>query len=181
MTKNLPLVVWLTGEPCGGKTSLALKLLQFYRGLGIPAAHLDGDKVRSTINNDLTFLPDGTTENLRRVAHLCKYLMYEVNVNLVICSFVSPAVSDRLMVKNMVGAEHFIEVYVRCDRDVRISRDVKGMYEKARKGELKNFVGYDRAYEMHEERDDFEFAIDTSHESINESYNDLVFFLSSWI
>lgn len=176
MYKKLPCIVWLTGQPCSGKTTIAKELLNRLRSSGAQASHLDGDEIRKTINSDLTFVKDSVTENHRRVAEICKLLMPHTSV--IICSFVSPHSSDRQMVRNMVGTEHFIEVAVGCSPDECENRDVKGMYKEARAGLRKGFVGVDAPYETPENA---EVYLNTTYDSVSQTIEKLERALDSLI
>lgn len=170
MLRNAPMVIWLTGLPCSGKTTLAIKLLQRYRQLGIKTCHLDGDKVRQTINSDLSFTADSRKENLRRVAHMINYLLFEAEQEIILCSFVSPLREDRLMVKDMVIPANFIEVFIDCSLVICESRDVKGMYQEARNGSKLHFTGIDAGYERPAEPN---IHIFTSFDPVETSYVNL--------
>ncbi|MEX2566024.1 MAG: adenylyl-sulfate kinase, partial [Cyclobacteriaceae bacterium] len=119
---------------------------------------LDGDNVRNGLNNDLTFSVADRVENIRRIAEVCG-LMLDAGL-VVISSFIAPFINDREMVRNLVGADNFLEIYLDCPLEVCEKRDVKGLYEKARKGLISNFTGIDSPYEPPEHP----FLVIKSHE-----------------
>jgi len=138
-------VIWFTGLPCSGKTTLALHFEKALFELQMASVIIDGDIVRKGLNKDLNFSIDSRTENIRRIAELSKLLIN--NGIIVIVSLVSPFNELRFMAKNIIGADDFIEVFVNAPLDVCEQRDVKGMYKKARLGEIKGFTGIDSVYE----------------------------------
>jgi adenylyl-sulfate kinase len=146
-----PLVVWFTGFSGAGKSTLAALLERRLFDLGYKTFHLDGDNVRSGLNANLTFSSEDRKENIRRVGEVAK-LMADAGL-IVLSAFISPFKEDREIVRQIVGQDHFFEVYVNCPLDVCEERDVKGLYKKARAGEIKEFTGIDSPYEtpMHPE------------------------------
>jgi adenylylsulfate kinase len=143
MKKNSHIgTIWLTGMPCSGKTTIANKMHENFEFNGINTITLDGDDLRARFNDDLGFSPEDRRENLRRVAHLCQ-LMNEKGVG-VVASFVSPTDDARKIVDDIV--EKIQWVYVECSPEECAKRDVKGMWAKAKEGEIKNFTGYDAPY-----------------------------------
>ncbi len=155
---SLKSTVWLTGLPCSGKTTLAKRLKEEMENRGIKTAHLDGDDVRGKINEDLGFSEDDRKENLRRVAHICR--LFNENGNAVIASFVSPTNEMRSMIQSIIP--YMKLVYVKCSLEECERRDVKGMFKKARAGEIKGFTGIDDPFD--EPRT--EFIIDTEQHDI---------------
>ncbi|MEJ2267896.1 MAG: adenylyl-sulfate kinase [Nanoarchaeota archaeon] len=139
----LKTTIWLTGLPCSGKTTIAKRLKQEIENKGYNVVHLDGDDVREKLNKDLNFSPEHRKENLRRIAHVAKLL--NENKNLVIASFVSPANDLRKLIQDIIGNVKL--VHIKCGLEECERRDVKGMYEKARKGEIPNFTGIDAPFE----------------------------------
>jgi adenylylsulfate kinase len=135
--KMLHTTLWLTGLPCSGKSTLAERLKEEMANRGFKAVHLDADDVRGSLNADLGFSPEDRKENLRRIS--CVARLFNENGNFVIASFVSPSEQLREMVKNTIG--NFKLAYVKCSPKVCEERDVKGMYKKARNGEIKEFTG----------------------------------------
>jgi adenylyl-sulfate kinase len=143
MHATTAITVWFTGLPCSGKTTLASAL---YLKLSAQRRvfHVDGDDLRKGLNSDLSFTEADRRENVRRAAHLSVLLMSSHEV--VLASFVSPMASDRRLAREIIG-DRFVEVFVDCPLEVCERRDVKGMYRKARSGELKNFTGIQARYE----------------------------------
>ncbi len=158
------IVVWLTGLSGSGKSTIADHLEQHLFNKGIHTANLDGDALRTGLNKDLGFSEEDRSENIRRIAEVSKILSN--NGLVVIAAFVSPFSKDRNLVKNTVGEENFIEIFVQTSIEECERRDVKGLYSKARKGELKNFTGIDSPYENPINPD---LIIDTEKTSIGDS------------
>jgi len=159
-------VVWLTGLSGAGKTTIANHLeLELYK-MGFVTQILDGDIIRSGINNNLGFSVDAREENIRRVAEVSKLF---VNCG-IICfnSFISPTKEIREKAKQIIGEENFIEVFVNTSLAVCEERDVKGLYKKARAGKIKNFTGIDSPYEKPENPD---LILNTDNMTIEESVN----------
>jgi len=140
-----PKLIWFTGLPCSGKSTLANALEVALFEKGYATYLLDGDNLRSGINQDLGFTSKDRKENLRRVAEISK-LMLDAGLY-VIAAFISPKESDRLMVKQIVGAENYFEIFVDTPLEVCVKRDSKGLYKKARANEIKNFTGVQMTYE----------------------------------
>lgn len=140
-----PRLVWLTGLSGAGKTTLALRLEHYFFNKGFKIFMLDGDNVRNGLCSDLGFTENDRKENLRRVAEVSK-LMLDAGL-IVISAFISPNAEDRLAIKNIVGEDRFIEVYVNCSVAECEKRDVKGLYAKARKGIIPNFTGISAPYD----------------------------------
>ena len=140
-----PAVVWLTGLPGAGKSTVANLVEQRLHGLGRHTYLLDGDNVRHGLNKDLGFTEADRVENIRRVAEVAR-LMVDAGL-IVLVSFISPFRSERLMARSLFGEGEFIEVYVDAPLEVAEGRDPKGLYRKARRGELTNFTGIDSPYE----------------------------------
>lgn len=137
-------VVWFTGLPCSGKSTIADALAEKLKVKGKCVERLDGDIVRESLCADLGFSAEDRKRNLERIAFVSKLLSR--NRTAVLCSFVSPYQKDRNDVRREVGG-NFIEVYVACTPDECSRRDVKGMWKKAKKGKIKGFTGYDAPYE----------------------------------
>ena len=138
-------VVWFTGLSGSGKSTLANMVEKRLFDEGVHAFSLDGDNVRGGLNNNLGFSREDREENLRRIAEVAKLFIDSGAV--VIASFISPLNSDRDFVKKIIGESDFVEVFVNTPLEVCESRDVKGLYKKARAGEIKNFTGIDAPYE----------------------------------
>ncbi len=137
--------IWLTGLSASGKSTLAFALERALIDLGRACFVLDGDNVRHGLNSNLDFSAEGRTENIRRIAEVAK-LMNEAGL-IVITAFISPMIADRSMAKSIIGAHQFSEVYVSTPLTACEARDPKGLYAKARSGELTNFTGISALYE----------------------------------
>lgn len=157
-------LIFLTGLSGAGKTSIANVLEMKLFEQGIRTFVLDGDNTRKGINSDLEFDQESREENIRRIAHISK-LFVDAGV-LVIASFIAPFEKDREFVKEVVGPENFVEVFVHASLDECEKRDVKGLYKMARKGEIKNFTGVSSPYENPKSPD---LVIHTEENSIEES------------
>jgi adenylylsulfate kinase len=131
--------VWMMGLPCSGKTTLSNQLYQH----DTRTVRLDGDIVRSGLCSDLGFSPEDRIENIRRMAHIAKHLNDQGFD--VVGSFLTPSARTQDLVKEIIG-DQLILVYVKCPVNVCEARDVKGMYAKARKGEIKYFTGVDAPF-----------------------------------
>lgn len=138
-------VIWFTGLSGSGKSTIAKGLENELHQLGHLTMVLDGDNVRSGINNNLGFSETDRTENIRRIAEVAKILLNSGVIT--ICCFVSPTEDLRQLARNIIGHENFMEVFVNTSFEECEKRDVKGLYAKARKGELKNFTGLDAPFE----------------------------------
>ena len=138
-------VVWMTGLSGSGKTTIAIALEQKLRDKGFLTQVLDGDNVRTGINNNLGFTVEDRTENIRRIAEVSK-LFANCGIITINC-FVSPTIEIRDQAKEIIGETDFIEVFVNTPIDICEQRDVKGLYKKARAGEIKNFTGIDSPFE----------------------------------
>jgi len=138
-------VVWFTGLPAAGKSTIAYLVEQKLVTQGVRAYVLDGDKVRRRLNADLGFAREGRRENLRRIAEVVR-LFVDAGI-VVLAAFISPYREDRALVKNIIGAEDFIEVHVKCPAEICETRDPKGMYRRARRGEIEGFTGVQAPYE----------------------------------
>lgn len=160
-------VVWFTGLPGSGKTTVAKAVKEQLSNIGIKTELLDGDWVRRTINPDAGFTRDERRRHLIRVAWIARLLAR--NGVAVFCSFVSPYRDVRAEIRKIVEEDvPFIEVYTKCGLEECIRRDPKGLYKKALSGEIKNFTGLDDPYE---EPEDPELVIDTEHDSVETNVN----------
>lgn len=144
--KQKPKLIWFTGLSGSGKSTLAnaLDIQLFSRGFN--TCVLDGDNLRTGINNDLSFSVEGRKENLRRAAEISG-LFLNAGI-IVIGAFVSPFAKDREMIRNIIGPDSFIEIFVDTPLEVCEQRDTKGLYKKARTGEIKDFTGINSPYEI---------------------------------
>jgi bifunctional enzyme CysN/CysC len=143
-----PVVLWFTGLSGAGKSTIANLVEKKLHAIGRHCYLLDGDNVRHGLTKDLGFTEADRVENIRRVAEVAK-LMIDAGL-IVLTAFISPFRAERAMARNMVGAGEFVEIFVDTPLDVAESRDVKGLYRKARRGELSNFTGIDSPYEIPE-------------------------------
>ena len=138
-------VIWFTGLSGSGKTTLASLLEKRLFELNYFCQILDGDNVRSGINKNLVFTEEDRVENIRRIAEVSKLFM---NCGIILlCAFISPTNDIRQMAKDIVGEDDFLEVFVDTPLEVCEQRDPKGLYKKARKGEIKNFTGVSSPFE----------------------------------
>ena len=160
------LLVWFTGLSGSGKSTLANAVEQKLHAAGVHTYTLDGDNVRHGLNKNLGFGPKDRTENIRRIAEVA-HLMLDAGL-VVLSAFVSPYLKDRQAIKEVVGAEGFMEVFVDTTLEVCEQRDVKGLYAKARAGQIPDFTGISAPYEAPEKPD---FRIDTSVTGLDESAN----------
>ncbi|HWS01472.1 MAG TPA: adenylyl-sulfate kinase [Prolixibacteraceae bacterium] len=156
-------VIWFTGLSGSGKTTLATALERDLFNKGFSTQILDGDNIRTGINNNLGFSPEDRIENIRRIAEIAKLL---VNSGIIcICAFVSPTEDTRKIVRDIVGKEDFLEIFVSTPIEVCETRDVKGLYQKARAGEIKEFTGISAPFEVPQHAI---LSIDTSNKSVEE-------------
>ncbi len=138
-------VLWFTGLSGSGKSTVAEHLERRLHNEGYFAQVLDGDNIRSGINNNLGFSPQDRRENIRRIAEVAR--LYLNSGIITLNSFISPTRQIRSMARGIIGAEDFLEIYVNAPLEVCEERDVKGLYQKARAGEIKGFTGIDAPYE----------------------------------
>lgn len=165
-------VVWFTGLSGAGKTTLAKQLEEELFARNFMVQILDGDNIRSGINSNLSFSEDDRRENIRRIAEVSKLFM---NCGIIaINSFISPTEEVRHIARNIIGKENFIEVYINAPLSVCEQRDVKGLYAKARKGEIADFTGISSPFEL---PDGADLEIRTDLLSIDESVKKLLDFL----
>lgn len=144
-------VIWMTGLSGSGKTTIALALEKKLFEKGFMVQILDGDLVRTGINSNLQFSVEDRTENIRRIAEISKLF---VNCGIItINCFISPTNAIRAMARNVIGSGDFIEVYMNSSLESCEARDAKGLYAKARRGEIKEFTGIDSPFEIPEHPD----------------------------
>jgi adenylylsulfate kinase len=156
---NKAFVIWMTGLPCAGKSTIARKLQEQIKNLAV----LDGDELREWLSPK-DFSKEGRDEHNRKVAHLAKLLVkHHVSVAV---SLISPFRENRETARKIIGSDKFLETYVKCPLDICEKRDVKGMYKKARNNEIKNFTGIQDPYEepLHPE-----IILNTEYETIGDS------------
>lgn len=165
-------VIWMTGLSGAGKTTIAKGLDEALYKRGYVAQILDGDNIRSGINNNLSFSEEDRYENIRRIAEVSKLF---INCGIIIInSFISPTEEIRRMALDIIGKENFTEVYVSAPLAVCEERDTKGLYAKARRGEIKNFTGIDSPFEHPAHAD---ITIKTDQQTIDESVSQLLEFI----
>lgn len=171
-------VIWFTGLPASGKSTIAHTLEKVLFDHGIKVYILDGDNIRRGLNADLGFSPDERRENLRRVSEVAK-LFVDAGI-ILLAAFVSPYRKDREFIKEKIGKEDFIEVYVKCPVDICEKRDTKGMYLKAKSGIIKNYTGVSDLYEEPESPD---LVVETDKLSIKEAVQKVLNYLreKGWI
>lgn len=145
LLKQKAKLIWFTGLSGSGKSTLAVQLEAQLFAKGYKTYLLDGDNIRTGLNKDLSFTDEGRVENIRRIGEVSKLLLDAGIV--VLSAFISPFKADRDQVREIVGSENYIEVFVDTPIEVCEQRDVKGLYKKARAGEVKNFTGIDSPYE----------------------------------
>lgn len=170
--KHNSFVIWFTGLSGSGKSTIANKVEQVLFESGIQTYTLDGDNIRMGINKGLGFNENDRHENLRRIAEIAK-LFIDAGV-VTIAAFVSPLEKDRELVKSIIGADDFVEVFVHTSLYECEKRDVKGLYKKARAGEIKNFTGISAPYENPANPD---VLIETEKESVERAIDKVVTFV----
>jgi len=167
-------VIWFTGLSGSGKSTLAHSVEEELYKLGCRTFVLDGDNVRHGLSSDLTFNDNDRKENIRRIGEAAK-LMMEAGV-ISMTAFISPFKKDRNLVRQLLPQGDFIEIYCKASLETCESRDVKGLYKRARAGEIKNYTGIDSPYEA---PDNPELIIDTESESLEKSVAKVIDFLKS--
>ena len=164
--------IWLTGLSGSGKSTVAVAAEKALADRGRHAYVLDGDNVRHGLNKNLGFSPDDRTENIRRIGEVSK-LFTDAGL-IVMSSFISPYRADRDQVRAIMEPGDFVEVHVDASVETCESRDVKGLYKKARAGEIPEFTGISAPYEAPEKP---ELVLDTNKQSVEESVSALVAYL----
>jgi adenylylsulfate kinase len=162
-------LIWFTGLSGSGKSTLAVQLEAQLHAKGFKTYLLDGDNIRAGINKDLNFTDEDRIENIRRIGEVSR-LFLDAGI-IVLSAFISPFHADREQVKHIVGEENYIEIFVDTPLEVCEQRDVKGLYKKARAGEVKNFTGIDSPYEAPLHAD---IVIPTHQVSVEESIDQLM-------
>lgn len=157
-------IIWLTGFSGSGKSTIAKGLENYLFNRGYFVQVLDGDNIRMGVSNNLGFSQEDRQENIRRISEVAK-LFLDAGI-ITICSFVSPTKAIRQIPKGIVGADDFIEVFVNAPLEICEKRDVKGLYKKARSGEIKNFTGISSPFEAPEQPD---FVANTADQSPQET------------
>lgn len=165
-------IVWFTGLPSSGKSTIANEVEKKLIQRRMRTYILDGDNVRMGLCKDLGFSEEDRAENIRRIGEVSK--LFVDAGTLVLSAFVSPYTRDRNAVRDLVPEGEFVEVYVKCSLEEAESRDVKGLYKKARAGEIKGFTGIDDPYEAPENP---EIVIETDKVTLEEGVNQLIDYL----
>ncbi|MBI2875800.1 MAG: adenylyl-sulfate kinase [Candidatus Tectomicrobia bacterium] len=172
LMKQRGVTLWFTGLPSSGKSTIAVELEHALIENGYQAYILDGDNIRHGLNQNLGFSPEDRTENIRRVGEVAR-LFTDANL-ITITAFISPYRVDRDRVRALMAEGDFVEVYVQCPLQICEGRDPKGLYKKARAGEIPDFTGISAPYE---EPLNPEVVLDTSRLSIEESVRILLAYL----
>lgn len=165
-------IIWLTGFSGSGKSTIAKGLENYLFNRGYFVQVLDGDNIRMGVSNNLGFSQEDRQENIRRISEVAK-LFLDAGI-ITICSFVSPTKAIRQIPKGIVGADDFIEVFVNAPLEICEKRDVKGLYKKARSGEIKEFTGISSPFEAPEQPD---FVANTANQSPQETVEAVVKFI----
>jgi adenylylsulfate kinase len=174
LNNHKSVVIWFTGLSGSGKSTLAHSVEETLHNLDCRTFVLDGDNVRHGLSSNLTFSDDDRKENIRRIGEAAN-LMMEAGV-IAMTAFISPFKEDRNLVRQLLTQGDFIEIYCNASLEVCESRDVKGLYKRARAGEIKNYTGIDAPYEA---PDNPELVINTESESLEESIAKVIDFLKS--
>lgn len=169
LLKQRSVMVWFTGLSGSGKSTIAIALERELHKRGLLCRILDGDNIRSGINNNLGFSPEDRVENIRRIAEVSK-LFIDSGI-ITIAAFISPNNELRELASSIIGKEDFLEIYVSTPIEACEKRDVKGLYAKARRGEIKDFTGVSAPFEAPESP---ALSLDTSRLSVEESVRQLL-------
>lgn len=165
-------ILWFTGLSGAGKSTISAELEKRLFKKGIRTFRLDGDNIRHGLNKNLGFTPEDRTENIRRIGEVSK-LMVDAGL-FTLSAFISPYRADRKQIRQLVEDNEFIEIFVKASLSICEERDPKGLYKKARLGEIKEFTGIDAPYE---EPTSPELIIDTNTLSIDESVQKIIYYL----
>lgn len=172
LSQHKSLVVWFTGLPCSGKSTLAHAVEEELYKLNCRTFVLDGDNIRNGLSSDLGFSDNDRKENIRRIGETAK-LMMEAGV-IAMTAFISPFRKDRGSIRKMLPQGDFVEVYCKASLETCEARDVKGLYKLARSGEIKNYTGISSPYE---DPKNPELIINTDNETLEESVGKVIDFL----
>ncbi|MGE7906477.1 adenylyl-sulfate kinase [Peribacillus sp. NPDC094092] len=167
-------VLWFTGLSGSGKSSIANAVAKELYNRNIRSYVLDGDNIRHGLNNDLGFSEEDRTENIRRIGEVSK--LFVDSGQFVLTAFISPFRADRQIVRDLLEEGEFIEVYIKCPIEECEVRDPKGLYDKARKGIIKDFTGIDSPYEEPEQP---EIILDSDQYSIEECVEQVIGYLTA--
>ncbi len=170
--KHKSVVLWFTGLSGSGKSTMSHALEERLFNKGCRTFVLDGDNVRHGLNSHLSFSDKDRKENIRRIGEVSK-LMMEAGF-IIMTAFISPFREDRIEVRNLIPNGDFIEIYCKASLETCEARDVKGLYKRARAGEIKNYTGINSPYEVPENAD---LIIDTEQETIENSVSIIISFL----
>jgi len=166
LNRHKSAILWFTGLSGSGKSTIANELEKILYQLSFRTFILDGDNIRHGLSKDLGFSDDDRKENIRRIGEVAKLFIESGTITLT--TFISPFKDERQSVRQLVGENEFFEVFVKCPLDLCEQRDVKGLYKKARKGEIKKFTGIDSPYE---EPDNADLTVDTATMTTEECVN----------
>lgn len=172
LNRHGSVILWFTGLSGSGKSTLAYQLEEDLFKKGVRTYVLDGDNIRTGLNKNLGFSAEDREENIRRIAEVAK-LFIDAGI-VVLTAFISPYRKDRAIARTLVGADEFVEIYVKCPLEICRQRDTKGLYKKASLGILKQFTGIDAPYEEPEHPD---IVIETDTMSIERSVKRIIEFL----
>ncbi|ARW06649.1 adenylyl-sulfate kinase [Bacillus atrophaeus] len=170
--KHQSSILWLTGLSGSGKSTIANAAARELFEQGYQVVVLDGDNIRHGLNNDLGFSDEDRKENIRRIGEVAKLFVQQGTI--VITAFISPFREDREQVRQLVDEGEFHEIYIKCDLDICEQRDPKGLYKKARNGEIPFFTGIDSPYEEPEAP---ELVLDSGQNEREECKNQLIEFV----
>jgi adenylylsulfate kinase len=170
--KHQSSILWLTGLSGSGKSTIANAAARELFEQGYQVVVLDGDNIRHGLNNDLGFSDEDRKENIRRIGEVAKLFVQQGTI--VITAFISPFREDRQQVRQLVDEGEFHEIYIKCDLDICEQRDPKGLYKKARNGEIPFFTGIDSPYEEPEAP---ELVLDSGQNEREECKNQLIEFV----
>ena len=172
LNNHKSVVIWFTGLSGSGKSTLAHSVEEILFSKGCRTYVLDGDNVRHGLTSNLDFSNEDRKENIRRIGEVTK-LMMEAGL-IILTAFISPFREDRIAVRNLISDGDFIEIYCKASLETCEARDLKGLYKRARLGEIKNYTGINSPYEI---PDNPELIIDIDQESLEESVSKIVSFL----
>ena len=174
LLNQVSFIIWFTGLSASGKSTIGSSVEYNLYNLGYLTFMLDGDNVRDGLNKDLGFSADDRKENIRRIAQVSK-LLIDAGI-IVIATFISPFKEDRKFVRDLVGTENFIEVFVECSLEICMERDIKGLYKKAINNEISEFTGISSPYEKPENP---ELIINTRKMTVDQSTEFIIQYLQN--
>lgn len=169
LLQQKPVLLWLTGLSGSGKSTIADRVEQALHQQGFKTYLLDGDNIRHGLNSNIDFSESGRKENIRRIGEVAK-LFLDAGI-IVISAFISPFREDREAVRNLLKEGEFIEIHVDCPLEICEQRDVKGLYAKARRGEIPNFTGISSPFEIPTHP---EITVHTDQEKLDDSVNKIL-------